>query len=369
MFPYPINTDIIGNQANRSNQKRAETRFFVVHETVSVATARQQLAFFNTHNVSANAHAFIDWNEVLLTLPVDEIAWSVGQPANNFTFNVELCHTNDPAQFAKEWDIATRYAAKWCIDGNKDSMTFIKSHDEIRREFGGTDHTDPNAYFAQFGKTMDDFRREVAAIVEAERNPQPKPHDVPKTPIFGKSTATVEQMREYLKQKNPDAPDYAQLYLDIGAKYGIRGDLAFCQSIKETGAWKFGGQVKPDQNNFAGLGATNGGASGASFQTPAEGIEAQIQHLWGYATTDDLPSGTVVVDPRFDLLAQVGKRGSAPNWEDLNGKWAVPGNGYGESIVSMWKEMCEIETPKKDGVTEKAIELIKQVLEELKRRG
>lgn len=369
MFPYPTNTDIIINQANRSNQKRAETRFFVIHETVSVATARQQLAFFNSHNVQANAHAFIDWNEVLLTLPVDEVAWSVGQPANNFTFNVELCHTNDPAQFAKEWDIATRYAAKWCIDGNKDPMTFIKSHDEIRREFGGTDHTDPNAYFAQFGKTVDDFRQDVVSIVEVERNP-PKPSQ--KTPIFGQSIATVEQMTEFMRRKNPNADfiaNYARLYLDTGTKYGIRGDLAFCQSIKETGAWKFGGQVKPDQNNFAGLGATNGGASGASFQTPAEGIEAQIQHLYAYATTDDLPSGIVVVDPRFDLITQIGKRGSAPNWEDLNGKWAVPGDGYGESIVSMWKDLCAIETLKKDDVTEKAIELIKQVLEDLKRRG
>lgn len=171
-----------------------------------------------------------------------------------------------------------------------------------------------------------------------------------KTSIFGQATATVEQMREYLKQKNPAAPDYAQLYLDIGAKYGIRGDLAFCQSIKETGAWKFGGQVKPEQNNFAGLGATNGGASGATFQAPAEGIEAQMQHLWGYATVSDLPAGTVLVDPRFDLLSKTvpPRRGSAPYWEDLSNKWAVPKEGqppnaYGKDIVAMWKEMCSLQ--------------------------
>jgi hypothetical protein len=366
---YPINTDIISNQKNRSNVKRAETRFFVVHETVSKADARRQLAYFNRFDVSANAHAFIDWNEVLLTLPVDEVAWSVGLPANNFTFNVELCHASNTEEFAKEWAIATWYAAKWCIDGNRDPMTFIKSHDEIRREFGDTDHTDPNAYFSEYGKTMDDFRRDVAAIVNAARNPQ-------KTSIFGQATATVEQMREYLKRKNPNAPDYAQLYLNIGARYGIRGDLAFCQSIKETGAWKFGGQVKPDQNNFAGLGATNGGAAGATFQTPSEGIEAQMQHLWGYATTNDLPIVVTLIDPRFDLLSQTDppRRGSAPNWEDLSNKWAVPKEGqppntYGEDIVAMWKEMCSIEVPKQDDVTEKAIELIKQILDEIKRRG
>ena len=34
---------------------------------------------------------------------------------------------------------------------------------------------------------------------------------------------------------------------------------------------------------------------------------------------------------RFSLV----KRGVAPTLEQLNGKWAVPGNGYGESIASM----------------------------------
>lgn len=361
-FPYPINTSIITNMNNRSNEKRAETRFLVIHETVSVADARRQLAYFNGHDAQANAHAFIDWNEVLLTLPVDEIAWSVGQPANNFTYNIELCHAANATDFAKEWDIATQYAAKWCIDFQKDPLTFIKSHDEIRRLFGGTDHTDPNDYFATFGKTMDDFRADVVKIV----NPAPPE---PKTPIFGKAKATLTQTRAYLKQKNPASPDYADLYLSIGEKYGIAGDLAFCQSIKETGAWKFGGQVQPNQNNFAGLGATNGGAAGATFQSPAEGIEAQIQHLWGYATVNDLPAGTVLVDPRFALLAQVGKRGTAPNWEDLNGKWAVPGNGYGESIVSMWKEMCAIEVqeqrPSDDAIREKAIELLKEAIDHI----
>lgn len=33
-------------------------------------------------------------------------------------------------------------------------------------------------------------------------------------------------------------------------------------------------------------------------------------------------------------------RGAAGNmWTGLNGRWAVPGDGYGESILALWEEM------------------------------
>ena len=62
----------------------------------------------------------------------------------------------------------------------------------------------------------------------------------------------------------------------------------------------------------------------------ADGVEAHIQHLYAYATTADLPEGCELVDPRFKYV----KRGIAPLWKDLNGRWAVPGDGYGESIIA-----------------------------------
>jgi hypothetical protein len=163
-----------------------------------------------------------------------------------------------------------------------------------------------------------------------------------KTPILGKAAATSAQMYQYLQGIHPQAPDYSQLYLNIGEKYGVRGDLAFCQSIKETGAWRFGGSVQPEQNNFSGLGAVSSSEKGASFAAPVDGIEAQIQHLYGYATVRDLPEGTLIVDPRFEILELAGLRGTAPNWEDLNGKWAVPGSHYGQDIVRIWREVLKM---------------------------
>lgn len=125
--------------------------------------------------------------------------------------------------------------------------------------------------------------------------------------------------------------ELADLFLEEGANEGIRGDIAFCQSIKETGWFRFGGQVLPEQNNFAGIGATNNSPVGKGARL---GVRAQIQHLKAYANDEALTNECV--DPRFGLVA----RGAAGNkWTGLNGRWAVPGNGYGESILAIWEEM------------------------------
>ena len=138
----------------------------------------------------------------------------------------------------------------------------------------------------------------------------------------------------------------ALLYLQVGQQYGIRGDIAFFQAAHETGWWRFGGLVTPEQNNYCGLGATGRtatadeplrganparvwfveGRHGAFFDTPATGIEAQLQHLYAYVTTQDLPLGVDQLSPRYAMV----KKGIAPNWEDLGGKWAVPGYPRGE---------------------------------------
>jgi N-acetylmuramoyl-L-alanine amidase len=162
-----------------------------------------------------------------------------------------------------------------------------------------------------------------------------------KTPIMGKAEATAQQMDKFVRGVNPDAPYLAELFLIIGEQEGVKGDIAFAQAIKETGYFKFGGSIDKNQNNFAGLGATDENSKGAVFATPEEGIRAQIQHLKAYATTG--PLKTKQVDPRFHLV----QRGSAPYWEDLNGKWAVPGQGYGESIVKIWKDILQTKVDEK----------------------
>lgn len=145
------------------------------------------------------------------------------------------------------------------------------------------------------------------------------------TSIMGESILNAKQLAAFLLKTNPNpkinctALELANYFIEEGKKIGIRGDIAFAQSINETGWFKYGGSVLPSQNNYCGLGSS--GTTGAKFATPELGVRAQIQHLFAYATKNDLPSNVEIVDPRFKYV----NRGIAKYWESLGGKWAIPG--------------------------------------------
>ena len=180
-------------------------------------------------------------------------------------------------------------------------------------------------------------------------------NDTPKTEIMGEAHATAQQMALFCRSKNAEPKltsctleQLAEIFLEEGKAEGVRGDVAFAQSLHETGYFKFGGIVLPSQNNYAGIGALNGNATGqaATFPDPRTGVRAQIQHLKAYASTEPLVN--TCVDPRFSLVA----RGSAPYVEWLgaadnpNGKgWAVPGSGYGANVVKLLSQIMAQEAP------------------------
>lgn len=145
------------------------------------------------------------------------------------------------------------------------------------------------------------------------------------TKILGNSIATANQMSEYLLSvnKNPkfsrniSTLDFCQLFLDICAKENVRGDIAFTQSLKETGNFSYGGDVKHTQNNFSGLGATGNGEQGCIFKDVETGILAQAQHLKTYATKSIL--NEPCVDPRRTTWFVNTKGGTSPNVETLGG--------------------------------------------------
>lgn len=127
---------------------------------------------------------------------------------------------------------------------------------------------------------------------------------------------------------------FAQIFYEEATAEGVRAEVAFTQCMKETGFLKYGGDVLPNQYNFAGLGAT-GAVNGASFSNVRMGVRAQIQHLKAYASLDGLTNPCV--DPRFNLV----KRGSAQyvEWlgikENPNGYGWATSKSYGHDIVNM----------------------------------
>lgn len=127
---------------------------------------------------------------------------------------------------------------------------------------------------------------------------------------------------------------FAQIFYEEATAEGVRAEVAFTQCMKETGFLKYGGDVLPNQYNFAGIGAT-GAVHGASFGNVRMGIRAQIQHLKAYGSISPLTNQCV--DPRFNLV----KRGSAQyvEWlgikENPNGYGWATSKSYGHDIVNM----------------------------------
>ncbi len=176
-------------------------------------------------------------------------------------------------------------------------------------------------------------------------------------PIMGATQTSVDQMVRYynanasgydkFKSKYDGKYDgslakggastinqFAQIVYEEAIAEGVKPEVVFTQCMKETAFLKYGGEVNPNQYNFAGIGAT-GSVHGATFENVRMGIRAQVQHLKAYGSLDKLINQCV--DPRFNLVS----RGSAKYVEWLGKKenptgagWATSKN-YGHDIVNM----------------------------------
>ena len=164
--------------------------------------------------------------------------------------------------------------------------------------------------------------------------------------IMGEPLATKKQCINFLGRQNSfplitvSIEQLVDYYWEEASLEGIRPDVAFAQAIHETGYFRYGGDVVPFQNNYAGIGTTGNKVKGYWFATAQEGVTAQIQHLLAYASTR--PPQKDIVDPRYKLVKTTKNFGKAVTWTDLNGKWAVPGTTYGQMILAIHQRiLCE----------------------------
>ena len=182
--------------------------------------------------------------------------------------------------------------------------------------------------------------------------------------IMNDPTTSVEKMVRYYRNRNLSYPSeklavggadsiekLANIFYEEATAEGIDPAIAWCQTMKETNWLRYGGQVKIEQFNFAGIGATDGGAAGADFSSYGKngvrmGVRAQMQHLKAYAvkgiSKNDLKYECV--DPRFKYV----NKGSAMyvEWlginENPNGSGWATAPKYGYSIMNdyvknLWK--------------------------------
>lgn len=175
--------------------------------------------------------------------------------------------------------------------------------------------------------------------------------DLAGQPVMGPSRLSGAQLAAYFKA-NTRQPYratvpiemLAELYVDEGNAENVRGDVAFAQSILETGWFSFpdGGYVRPWFNNFAGMGAC-AGCIVFTAPTAQEGVRAQIQHLRSYADPTSRASNLhyPLVDAGGSTQAYdtFFKKGVAPTWSQMgNGNWASAPD-YAEKLLGIYNKM------------------------------
>ena len=338
--------------------KRITVKGLMIH-SVGCPQPKADVFMKNWNRADANAcvHAIVEPDgDVYQILPWNHRGWHCGGSANNTHIGVEMTEPatikyagganwtetgdgeNTKNHVLAAYKCAVELFAHLCQQFGLDPMAdgVIISHSEGCKRGIASNHGDVEHLWSEFGLSMGQFRKDIKAAMEGSTAEDSL------TAIMGKAAATAEQMKSYLKKKNPSVPqsvlDMIPLYISEGEAEGVRGDIAFAQSCLETGNFTFSGSaVTLPQNNFCGLGVTQRGKTGLSFGSPQLGIRAQIQHLKAYASTDKLRNERI--DPRFRYVT----RGCAPyaEWlgqkENPQGKGWAAGEKYGEKILSILK--------------------------------
>jgi N-acetylmuramoyl-L-alanine amidase len=154
------------------------------------------------------------------------------------------------------------------------------------------------------------------------------------TRILGPPGASVERAQAWARANGatPTFVRLASLYWRLAPKRGIRPEVAYAQSAKETGFGRFGGVLDASFHNPCGLKRTAGGGNydrraHRRFSTWRQGVTAHLDHLALYAGARGYPK-RATPDPRhFPFL-----RGRAPTVQKLGGAWA-PSASYGREVL------------------------------------
>ncbi len=170
------------------------------------------------------------------------------------------------------------------------------------------------------------------AIQYKERNSQDL--FITRTPMLGDPQVSLAQAKRWAENSGAHQRfiDIADIYWKYGEITGIRPEILYAQAAKETGYGKYTGQVKPEQNNWAGIKIKNPTGDKPedheTFATPDDGVRAHFNHISAYVGTE--PVGTP--HDRYYVLNTLTWRGTVKYTEQLGGKWA-PDVTYGYNIA------------------------------------
>jgi Mannosyl-glycoprotein endo-beta-N-acetylglucosaminidase len=193
--------------------------------------------------------------------------------------------------------------------------------------------------------------------IAIERPTEARADALPTVPVMGPNVLSIDQVTAWFNSRGRpfNVPgvtvrQLAEMFLYEGAVENVRGDIAFAQSIVETGYFGFVGSiVSPSNWNFAGMGACDSCNSGTQFPSPEIGVRAQIQDLRNYADAGSraanlhfppvpqwygTPASTA--NRNYDTFF---RKGLAPTWNQMGNGNHATSPSYGPAVISVYQSM------------------------------
>jgi hypothetical protein len=170
--------------------------------------------------------------------------------------------------------------------------------------------------------------------------------------VMGDSELTGEQIAAWFEARGvryrltggTTIRELADLFVGEGKAEHVRGDIAFAQSVLETGS--FGNAW---DNNYGGIGACDSCKGEIGFLTPQDGVRGQIQMLRNYA--DPLSRAANLANPPSPQIYghnpvaaaaaydSFFAKGRVPTWNLMgNGNWATS-TEYAPRVLGIYFEM------------------------------
>lgn len=135
----------------------------VLHETANpTATIDNEVAYVKRNWQNANFHYIVDANKAVEVTDPDYMGGGAGPNANPYAIHIELVRNTDFAKAYNNWlDLAGSLAKRYGIPMTYGQANGITTHNWVSQNMGGTDHTDPDAWLATNGVSINKLAEDI----------------------------------------------------------------------------------------------------------------------------------------------------------------------------------------------------------------
>lgn len=150
---------------SRYNGRKCTREGIMVHSTATPGVmAADWHDRWNKGGIGKSVHFFVDDVSIWNYMETDRRSAHCGGEGNDTHVSIEICEprNRDEGFFEAVWNNAVWLVKHLCAEFGLTAENVI-SHSEGKKLGIASNHGDPEVFFAQYNKTMDDFRSEVLA--------------------------------------------------------------------------------------------------------------------------------------------------------------------------------------------------------------